>query len=98
MPYDPAKSNFVRGNDPMNSALAVNSERFSKALDAQMELLEKIEDKLHELLNKRTPAEDKPQEAKQMSDFVSAICFRVDRLENNNMWLERILEHLKLII
>lgn len=72
--------------------------KFSNANDIQSSLLNTIEDKLHNILNKRTPQTEGKQEAPNISDFISMADSQLRRLALQNNRLEAILSHLNQIV
>lgn len=75
------------------------SQRFDKVNAEQTELVHKVQNKLHSLLNKRMPEKDPSEDIKPMvQDFISAIEASVSKVESNNYRLSAILRHLDEIV
>ncbi len=84
--------NLVREEAPKSQLLF---ERLKMYNNKQVDVLNSIEDKLHHLYNKRTP--DKPTgKAEQMdpSDFIAAMSNEIERVDKQNVWLERLYNHI----
>lgn len=71
--------------------------RFQKQNEATYGLLSHIEDRFQLILDKRSKnekvASEKPEQIKS-PDKIEQLNNECDRLESNNMWLEKILNHL----
>lgn len=69
-------------------------------INGQESLITSIEQKLHKILNRNTPAtiSDQKPEQRKPEDFVQRLTFETERIYSNNARLERIVKHLSEII
>lgn len=99
------KSNY---NNLSNTGMAVPvenqpiltefTERLNKELQRQFETINRIQNGLHSILDKRTPEKDKIDVAQDLPDMASKLRNLQGQLETHNMMLERIFNHLSAII
>jgi hypothetical protein len=75
------------------------TERISKLTEHQYALIGEIQGKLHLIYNKREP-EQKSAEAKEvsMNDFAGQLNQQLHKIDDNNVSLQKILNHLSEII
>lgn len=81
-----------------NPVLPAISGRITKLNDEQGDLLNQIEEKLHNVLNKKEPVGEMSAEKRQDNDFVSSAESQLSRLSQSNRRLEKVLSHLNEII
>lgn len=82
---------------PKQTFLADINSRLEQQNDRQLKAMNEIQDKLHGILNKRSPdkepmKDDAPRTIQ--SDYASKVIGNLNRMEENTMLLERILNHL----
>jgi hypothetical protein len=85
-------------SDVKQSALVELTQRFQMANNDQIEIIYQIEDKLHNILNKRVPQDSPKSEPTIGGDFISEADAQVSRINQCNSRLRGILEHLRQII
>lgn len=78
--------------------LSNQNERFAKALNHQNDLLDGIENGLHNILSRRGPEKQTIPAPKELNDFTASLSDKISSLENNNSRLERLKNHLSEII
>ena len=74
------------------------TERFSKELQAQLETINRIQNKLHAILDQVVPEKDPTDPEPNLYDTASKLRYLQGKLETNSMMLERIFNHLSAIV
>lgn len=99
------KANYSNENERLTTDQQVQQSllieftgRFSKELQKQSIMIDQIQDRLHEIVNKRTPEKENDDTKMDMPDISSKLMDSQGKLEANNIRLERILNHLSAII
>lgn len=98
----------AKWNNPtdINASLPVESqpilteftERFNKELQRQSESIQRIQNKLHNILDKTMPEKDPTAPEPNLDDTASKLRYLQGKLETNSMMLERIFNHLSAIV
>lgn len=91
----PTNMGGVLENPPL---LTEFTERFSKELQAQFEAINRIQNKLHAILDKVVPEKDPTDPEPNLYDAASKLRYLQGKLETNGMMLEKIFNHLSAIV
>jgi len=92
-------SNMVIEAPQSNQPLLIEfTERLGGELKRQTSMITQIQDTLHRIYDKRTPEKTSEEPVADLSDISSKTRYIQNRLEANNMLIERILNHLSAII
>jgi NAD+--asparagine ADP-ribosyltransferase len=84
--------------EPDTKKLEAIHHRLSMCNSQYVSMLSQLEDKLHKILDKRTPEKGLKGEQKVSTDFNSSVNEQLDYYEQHNMYLERLLNHLNEIV
>lgn len=74
------------------------TERFINELKMQFETVNRIQNKLHTILDKTVPEKDSTDPEPNLFDTASKLRYLQGKLETNSMMLERIFNHLSAIV
>ena len=97
--------NYVASNSvPVQEAVSTDPatqivvNRITQYNNVASDFIMQIEDKLHNILNKRQSTEIEKAPEPKIGDFISAVDVQLDRIYHNNARLDSIIRHLHQII